>query len=270
MAPKRQPSGLKPELEALAKGYTNGDDAVYADEHILAVADGVGAWNTKGSGQPALWSRLLVGYGAEEVAKRRASGAGTGYGWMIEPLSRAYERTKQECARRGVRGTTTIAFGSLVYQQLHIAALGDARIWLLRPTQIEDEQGHEIATFAVVYSNHEQWHWFDCPRQLGTNSVDTIKEHCETAVVPVRKGDLVIVSSDGLSDNLWEPEIVEICTEGLQKGIQNTAELLLDRARAIAFDVYSISPYMERAQMEGLAYEGGKRDDISIALGLVE
>lgn len=32
------------------RGYTNGDDAVYASEHFIAADDGVGAWSTRPGG----------------------------------------------------------------------------------------------------------------------------------------------------------------------------------------------------------------------------
>jgi hypothetical protein len=34
----------------LIRGFTNGDDAVYASEHFICANDGVGAWSTKKGG----------------------------------------------------------------------------------------------------------------------------------------------------------------------------------------------------------------------------
>jgi len=34
----------------LIRGYTNGDDAVYAGNYFVAVDDGVGAWSTREGG----------------------------------------------------------------------------------------------------------------------------------------------------------------------------------------------------------------------------
>lgn len=45
-----------PHPDKMAKG---GEDAYYANEYLLAVADGVGGWNEKGI-DPAKYSRELV------------------------------------------------------------------------------------------------------------------------------------------------------------------------------------------------------------------
>jgi len=41
------------------KKYKGGEDAAYADEGILVVADGVGGWASRGV-DPAIYSRNLV------------------------------------------------------------------------------------------------------------------------------------------------------------------------------------------------------------------
>jgi protein phosphatase PTC7 len=41
-----------------SKAYRGGEDAFYASEKLLVVADGVGGWNTKGV-DPSRYSRFL-------------------------------------------------------------------------------------------------------------------------------------------------------------------------------------------------------------------
>ena len=129
---------------------------------------------------------------------------------------------------------------------------------------------------AVIYKTAEQWHWFDCPRQLGTNSPDTPRSNAVMDKVYVEEGDVVIAMSDGVVDNLWEHEVVENITDSIQKwesgeageakdgrtkvvgaGMLFVAEQLVNAARAVAEDPYAESPFMERAIDEGLALEGG-------------
>lgn len=128
----------------------------------------------------------------------------------------------------------------------------------------------------VVYKTKEQWHWFDCPRQLGTNSPDTPRDNAITDTVDLQVGDVVLAMSDGVIDNLWEHEIVgslvksisdwesgigahtkEDRTGGRNGGMTAAAKELVAAATAIAMDPFAESPFMEHAIEEGLASEGG-------------
>jgi hypothetical protein len=129
----------------------------------------------------------------------------------------------------------------------------------------------------IIYKTTEQWHWFDCPRQLGTNSPDTPNENAVMDKVDIEENDVVLAMSDGVVDNLWEHEVLENVLESIRKwesgeggetsgdrtggaggGMLFVAEELVKAARVIAEDPYAESPFMERAIEEGLAMEGGE------------
>lgn len=193
---------------------------------------------------------------------------------MVGDLQRALEQTQEvtTTANGEIQGTTT-ACGALLHhgedgRPVVLATNeGDCAVWVLRP-------GNEDA----VYKSKEQWHWFDCPRQLGTNSPDQPKEVAVMDVVDVEVGDLVLCASDGVTDNLWENEICDKVTETMGKwkrkeegtgdGLVYVARELMKAARVVAEDPDAGSPYMERALDEGIPAEGGKLDDISVLIGL--
>ena len=135
--------------------------------------------------------------------------------------------------------------------------LGDSAVLVIRPQGDEGE---------VIYRTKEQWHWFDCPRQLGTNSPDTPNENAVTEAVDVKENDIVLAISDGVSDNLWEHQVVNNIVESVKKmgdkhdakGMQNMAAELVKAARAVAQDPFAECPFMERAIEEGLPTEGGE------------
>lgn len=148
---------------------------------------------------------------------------------------------------------------------LYVTNLGDCQVLVLRP---RDE--------GVVFKTTEQWHWFDCPRQLGTNSPDTPKENAVVDVVDLEEGDVVLAMSDGVIDNLWGHEIATRVfqsikeweakkgadgdadrTGGRNGGMSVVAQDLVAAAKVIALDPYAESPFMEHAIEEGLASEGG-------------
>ncbi len=218
-------------------------------------------------------------------------------------LQKAYEQTLTATTFPNEwHGTTTACAALLHYSttpssvqpMLYVTNLGDSQVLVMRPTDQE-----------IIYKTTEQWHWFDCPRQLGTNSPDTPTVNAVMDRVSIEENDVVLALSDGVVDNLWEHEVVQNVADSIRKwesgeggeatadrtggvggGMLYVAEELMKAARAIAQDPFAESPFMERAIEEGLAMEGGefhdlgslevllftlcvgKLDDISVVAGL--
>ncbi|ERF73720.1 hypothetical protein EPUS_00974 [Endocarpon pusillum Z07020] len=257
------------------KGATNGDDAVIVNgQHFLGVNDGVGAWATKERGHAALWSRLIAHFWAIE-AERAMLDAGSGAEALrpVDYLQSAFEQTKIITTKANeICGTTTACSALLHYRSetepiIYATNLGDCAVLVIRPKDQE-----------IIYKTKEQWHWFDCPRQLGTNSPDTPEKNAVVDTVDIQEGDVVLAVSDGVSDNLWENEVCQnVCdsvrswkegVHGSEDGMVFVARELMNAARAIAQDPFAESPFMERAVEEGLPMEGGKMDDISVVVGM--
>jgi serine/threonine protein phosphatase PrpC len=266
----------------LIRGITNGDDAVLVSENFIAATDGVGAWATRAKGHAALWSRLIIHFWALEAEK-------SGYGADHEPdpveyLQRAYDQTKAATSSPNEWfGTTTASSALITYDHkkrestrpiVYATQLGDSAVMILRP------RAHE-----VVYKTKEQWHWFDCPRQLGTNSPDTPQKDAVVDRIQVEEDDIVLAVSDGVIDNLWDHEVLQSVVDSMHKWQSGDARVqaskdvedqtysdkmmfvaqeLVKAARMIAEDPFAESPYMEKAVDEGLSFEGGKMDDISV------
>ncbi|KAK8925212.1 hypothetical protein H634G_05809 [Metarhizium anisopliae BRIP 53293] len=275
----------------LIKGLTNGDDAVYASDFFICANDGVGAWAMRPRGHAGLWSRLILHFwvAAVEDDVLRSLSAGTPH--TPDPksmLQYAYERTLDATVSLDWQGTTTACGAQLHYRAssdnpsvnplplLLVTNLGDCQVMVLRPRNKE-----------VIFKTKEQWHWFDCPRQLGTNSPDTPKDNAVVDTIDLEVGDVVLAMSDGVIDNLWEHEIVESVVKSIRSwesekggglkedriggrngGMKVAAEELVAAARVIAMDPFAESPFMEQAIEEGLASEGGKLDDISVVAAL--
>ncbi|KAL5333494.1 hypothetical protein BJX70DRAFT_392151 [Aspergillus crustosus] len=269
----------------LIRGLNNGDDAVLVTENFLGVNDGVGAWATKPRGHAALWSRLILHFWALEI--ERLSNPDTSID-PVEYLQRAYEETTQATTAPSEWFGTTTSVTALLHKTidsngtdrplLYVTNVGDCKVLVIRPS--EDK---------VLFRTAEQWHWFDCPVQLGTNSVDTPRSNAVLSLVNLEEDDIVLALSDGVLDNLWEHEVLSITMEGLKKwnhGRYNDKELdwaapdvlaeekmvflareILKAALAVAQDPFAESPYMEKAVKEGLAIQGGKMDDISVVVG---
>lgn len=271
-------------------GKTNGDDAVFESEHFICANDGVGAWSTRPRGHAGLWSRLILHFWANALREDASAYTDDSLSYTPNPvayLQKAYESTVKATAEPiNWQGTTTacgaqIHFKSVddgrIVPMVYVTNLGDCQVMVLRPKERE-----------VIYKTTEQWHWFDCPRQLGTNSPDTPEKNAVVDEVELRVGDVVLAMTDGVIDNLWEHEIVENVrhslerwergeggkivgdrTDGANGGMKFAAEELVTAAKNIALDPFAESPFMEHAIEEGLAGMGGKLDDISVVAALV-
>jgi len=95
----------------------------------------------------------------------------------------------------------------------------------------------------------EQQHWYDCPYQVGTNSTDTPLNDATSHVVKLLPSDTIILATDGLGDNLWDQEILSEVSGDNESGtpkrsIQDIADTLCKRARAIGEDQWGESPFM--------------------------
>ena len=256
----------------MIRGLTNGDDAVLVEENFVGANDGVGAWASKPRGHAALWSRLVLHFWALEAENEtRASKEPDPIAW----LQRAYDQTVTAASKPNEWLGTTTACAALLHHKLnqeeaqpvlYATNLGDSQILVLRPKDQE-----------IIYKTAEQWHWFDCPRQLGTNSPDTPTKNAVMDKVDLLENDVVLAVSDGVTDNLWEHEMLESVLKSIHKweegeggessgdrsggaggGMPFVAEELAKAARVIAQDPFAESPFMEKAVEEGLAMEGGE------------
>ncbi|KAI5809457.1 phosphatase 2C-like domain-containing protein [Pyronema omphalodes] len=291
------------------RGTTNGDDAILTSPHYLAVADGVGAWNTKSHGHAPLWSRLMLHFWSLELCKGKFGFQRPAEEGGVDPvmsLQEAYHETFMATTNAGVRrdqiwqGTTTVCGAVLEGNTVRLVNLGDSVGMIYRPKKklTEEElrekekerkpkrsrwgrkEVEEKEEPGWLLRTTEQWHWFDCPRQLGTNSPDTPAGQAVVQEVEVQDGDIFLLATDGLVDNMWDAEILAVIEEVLAEPeeviekeagtggdagrMKVLASRIVEQAKKTAMDMFAESPYMERSIDEGLGIEGGKWDDISV------
>ena len=219
-----------------------------------------------------LWSRLILHFWAREIEK---TVDGNPQPDPVEILQQAYEQTVAATASPNEWfGTTTSVTAILHYHEdgdgakrplVYITNLGDCQILVVRPKNEE-----------VIFRTAGQWHWFDCPMQLGTNSVDSPRMNAVLDSLELEEDDIVVAVSDGVTDNLWEHEVSKVVLDSMQhwegkedhtaeeeiigKGGSSmvyAAQQLLKSAREVAQDPFAQTPYMEKALSDGLGIEGG-------------
>jgi len=258
----------------MIRGVTNGDDAVLVSDNFICANDGVGAWSQREKGHAGLWSRLILHFWAVE-AEKDGYGEGSTEPDVVGYLQQAFEETKKATSEPNDWQGTTTASGALIAAVgaevkrpvLYVAQLGDSEVMVLRPRDRE-----------IVFKTKQQYHWFDCPRQLGTNSPDEPKNDAVLDKIEIEENDVVLAMSDGVTDNLWDHEVMQNVVDSMHKwesgeavgemglqpgetsyadGMSYVARELVKGARAIAEDPFAESPFMEKAIDEGLSIEGG-------------
>ena len=257
-------AGLPKRLGRVEKGTEDprivgcGEDAYFVRPDAIAVADGVGGWAYVKNADAALYSRTLLGniYKQLEEMEDITSDSFVEYEKALpeDLLEKAYDETI------GILGSCTVCFAMLRRNQLRVANLGDCGAFVYR-------NGN------CIFRTKEQQHSFNFPFQLGSKKLNSPVD-AQIFSLKLLPNDVVILASDGLFDNLFDEKIIKIIKKNeLKRGRVDPTQLsqeLLNAARSVAESSNASCPFNSRALKEGLIYEGGKMDDISVAVGVVD
>ncbi len=226
---------------SIGKHQENQDSYTYGDQFMI-VADGVGGTEGGGLAAHALtdiaYTSLMVYPEIELIDIVRNF------------VSAVYETTST--------GHTTVTMVRLNGNRLETYNLGDSGYMVLRA---------EGKGYVTIYrSTPMQHHKFNCPYQIGFGSGDN-PDHGQTHMLPVEIGDIVILGSDGVFDNLFDTEIRYIMSayydnwEQMANAIGQTA---LARSKTKCR-----TPFELAAKKAGKLYKGGKTDDITVVVGMI-
>ena len=123
-----------------------------------------------------------------------------------------------------------------------------------------------------VFRSIEQTHGFNFPYQVGYNGDNPLqgddKKH------EIRHNDIVILGSDGLWDNVFDENVIEIVEPFLKdydqiKDLDLVADLITKKAFELSKQENYMSPFAKGAQSHRYHFIGGKMDDITVVIGQV-
>lgn len=211
-----------------------------------------------------------------------------------EVMALAFDRVKSHGA-----ATAVACILDADTRRLGISWIGDSGVMVVRrPTKqrsVGEEPGAAVSRSRVsmVYKTREQQHSFNFPYQLShfpeslheqVLQKPNSPEDCNTADIELQEGDLVLVYTDGVCDNLFEHEILEICNRALSPysaklianpGAATSASVVAESLVTAAFhrsrDTNARTPFGRHAKMNGFPTweRGGKEDDITLVAGWV-
>lgn len=271
----------------------------------ICVADGVGSWRSYGV-DPREYSHTLVRNAqtvVEEDEQRRVNQRS--FLDSVEPihpydvLVKAWHATGGEGWSGGVTGSCCICLAMVdpVSNQLFYSNVGDCGLMVLRhiDSQVagymrERRQPRHLrkSDLRLAYLSQQQIKSFNHPYQLGFSDIPDhpgqfeTPSDADTASIPVMAGDVVIMATDGLFDNMEIDEIVsEVITWELEhippnskeptladqtRAVQALADRLTKKARELSLDTSRDSPFALLAKDNDILWSGGMPDDCTVAV----
>ncbi|RKP10912.1 phosphatase 2C-like domain-containing protein [Thamnocephalis sphaerospora] len=224
-------------------------------------------WLCQPGGNSSLISRKVMHYSCIELERydNIEDEAFASY-YEVDPVSvleQGYEHSIADLRRMGVEGATTACLAVLRDDELRIANLGDSGVLVIRHGDF-------------VFRTEAQQRSFNVPYQLGCPTRDSPLE-AQRFTVKLERGDIVILATDGMFDNLFDEDIadeVAKCVRADARGAADPVRIsraLASRARDVSEDSrYATSPFQSRAVAEGFYYQGGgKLDDITVVVAVV-
>jgi protein phosphatase PTC7 len=178
----------------------------------------------------------------------------------------------------GIIGSTTecIISVDLLNSKFLYSNLGDSGFMLIRRGKI-------------VKRTEEQLHGFNCPYQLGNGSTD-LPIHASVGSVDIEPGDILLVATDGVFDNVSDTELCDHINNRLSArqqhqqlnlsrnnppssiasnsntSYESLAESIAMLARSAASDQNRNTPFAEYSAAHGYYRLGGKEDDITVVV----
>ncbi|KAI1795899.1 protein serine/threonine phosphatase 2C [Ganoderma leucocontextum] len=291
-----------------AAGKHIGEDFFYIQDMrdksgiSLGVADGVGGWTESGI-DPSLFSQALM-FHAQRYSKVAWPGEPE-----VDPMQEYEEREQVEGWELSPLECLESAYGGVLRERIVLAGSSTACILtlnastgMLRAANLGDSGFLIIRGSQVIYQQRAQTHFFNCPKQL--SKLPTAQKRFSRAVVDhpsdaelcelkLRHGDLIIVYTDGLSDNVFPSEMVAICSlvarqfqfnrrtltpsgeteiEGSAEDqeVQAMAERIVDYARICMANTKRVSPFERAAAREGMYFRGGVSAIVTVIVTMVQ
>lgn len=248
MIPHSKKAHLNPDPKGKFCSFGAGEDSGLVTRNLLGVADGVGGWGH--CSDSAFISRSTLHHCFEYTTKNAVEGC--------EDLLQAMGSILYEMQKTKMKGSTTLLLLHLDSKRSVLSAVncGDCGWFLLRNEQI----AHVGKTSEVCFNK---------PYQLGPF---TPQQHDPTLVaaretVPVMPGDILILGSDGLLDNVFRSEILRIANKYTKDGVINKslAAQKLAKFAVKASKNNRPSPFAVAASGTPYAgWSGGKIDDTCV------
>lgn len=244
------------------------------DITVLAVFDGVGSWTIDKDINAGLFSKECANITKQLINSSNNNNI------ALTPLNILQQIWHTICNKK-IRGGSTACI--LTHRehasQVQCANLGDSGFVVLRPHSVYDDNTNTYKQcLNVVFHSTFQWHYFNCPLQLGIDLDYNTEQFDQPSAadvfsVQIQVGDIIVLSTDGLFDNIDDVTFVDIVEKEWNKS-NYTPQSIADALGKAAFDTswnkMIDTPFSVLAREENILWRGGRPDDITIVVATVE
>ncbi len=266
---------------------TLGEDAFLLGPHMCGVADGVGSW-WEAEVDPAVYAQAMMHLCRNSCMEQKEE---------VELMpTRVLEEAWHRLQDAHIVGSCTVCLVSLhpFKSELLAANVGDSGFLILRnPSHgksAPSEPRRSIGTLdafgaaessnahKVAFRSPQQLRAFNAPYQLGRapdSPTDKPDDRFETphdaslVRVPIRTGDIIVMATDGLFDNMPETEVLEVVEAHADGTEEEMARALAMRAQELSLDSDVDSPFALLAKDNDIMWGGGRPDDITVIVSRV-
>lgn len=265
LLPRRRPQGSPADTLSIKAG----DDAMLVSPTVMAIADGVSGWESKGQQcSSGIWARSMVETVSRLMTEYKISHVPHFLNDrdIEQILDDSYLHTSHLMDLQGLKGSSTLILCMLSGGVLKMLSIGDLKIYVVRNGEI-------------IKTNEEQMVSDLCPQQIGTQTLNVLpSEMAWVDQISLQTDDIIVMCSDGMSDNLYDWEILQYLDEFLnfkKDNVRTVANKLLAKCKQIAYDDNAYTPYNEKVNKLpksrfGKNYSlGGKLDDMSLCIAKV-
>lgn len=257
-------------------------------EVVLAIADGVGGWRSKGV-DPSVFSQTLM-YHTGEISKSPSDEFMQDENRPKTLIHDAYWKLVEDfqSGKKKPFGSSTACVVMINREtgQLKFGNLGDSGFVLLSPVDTVEGLGTK---YRIKFKSESQTHRFNTPYQItlappngrlsdtsGLTATDASTGSPQK--LGVESGDIVLVMTDGVLDNIFDDELEEIVSTSvtIHSRKRNPSEVPKLVAQDVAFKARQFSensqresPFTVEARKHGLNHLGGKEDDITVVAAII-
>lgn len=244
------------------KAHRGGEDAYFISlpqTSAVGVADGVGGWANQGI-NPKDFADDLMAFALDDILAGETN--------PLIALNTSFKQVEQI-------GSCTAVIGIMNTKgKFEALNIGDSGFMIIR-----DEK--------IIFKTEEQQHGFNFPFQLGKVEGRDGKyyphgqdrpHHGETYEIMLKEGDIIIFGSDGIFDNMWDKDILDLVNANSQDGPKRLSSILAKQAHEEAKRKDIWTPFAQRAyedksvnitKQNAKQWLGGKMDDITVVASYV-
>lgn len=240
-----------------------GEDSFFFTRSTIAVADGVGGWRRRGVSSKDFAVALMreTRRAVEEqdennLHKKQSKRENAG---VVALIQRGYNAARSSLGHKF--GSSTLCLATIDEKRSSISA-GLAAVAV---GNIGDSEMIVVRGGGVVFRAPTTTHGPNFPFQLaaGGPAYGDLPPSAARGQFTACKGDVVVVGTDGLFDNLWEEEIAAVVKQS--KASKEAAYALVEAAAAAARKGRTSQSW----RPDGNGGRGAKTDDITVVVASV-